>query len=225
MGEAEKVLKELRRASEKTDHVYVAFCYALTLYKRGQRGDLEEALRVLRGRRETYNDRLLPFVLAEYDYHPDKHDWQARARQALNDFTARCQDGAAVMDAQAVLCLLGEKGDAVNASQKLQQEPARFYTLRREPIWRCLRYNAGDLSADDLLQGAKGSRWNECLAHHYIAMTHLADGDRIGAKKHFDQVVETRATLWGTYDMSWVFQARLEKGSTWPPWIPEGRAK
>jgi tRNA A-37 threonylcarbamoyl transferase component Bud32/tetratricopeptide (TPR) repeat protein len=220
MGKEEEVLDELRRASEGTDHVYVTFCCALTLYRRGQRGDLEEALRVLRRRPGTYNDRLLPFVLAEYDYHPDKHDWQASARHALEDFTVRCQDGAAVMDAQAVLCLVGKKGDAVKASQKLQTEPARFYTLRRKPILWCLRYNAGDLSADDLLQRAKGSRWNECLAHHYIAMTHLADGDRMGAKKHFDQVVETRATLWGTYDMSWVFQARLKNDLTWPPWIP-----
>jgi tetratricopeptide (TPR) repeat protein len=225
MGKEEEVLEELGEASKNTEHIYVTFCYALTLYRRSQRGDLEEALRALQRRRETYNDRLLPFVLAEYDYHPDKHDWQARARQALEDFRARCQDGAAVMDAQAVLCLLGEKGDAVKASQKLQKEPARFYTLRREPIWRCLRYNAGDLSADDLLDGAKGSLWNECLAHHYIAMTHLADGDRIGAKKHFNQVIETRATLWGTYDMSWVFQARLKKDPTWPPWIPQRSPK
>jgi predicted Ser/Thr protein kinase/tetratricopeptide (TPR) repeat protein len=223
MGKEEEVLEELRRASEGTDHVYVTFCCALTLYRRCQRGDLEEALRVLRRRPGTYNDRLLPFVLAEYDYHPDKHDWQASARQALEDFTAQCQDGAAVMDTQAVLCLLGAKGDAVKASQKLQKERARFYTLRREPIWQCLRYNAGGLSADDLLQGAKGSRWNECLAHHYIAMTHLAHGDRIGAKKHFDQVVETRATLWGTYDMSWVFQHRLETDPNWPPWIRKGK--
>jgi tetratricopeptide (TPR) repeat protein len=225
MDREEEVLGELRRASEQTDHVYATFCCALTLYRRGQPGDLEEALRVLQKRPGTYNDRLLPFVLAEHDYQPDKHDWQARARQTLEDFTARCQDGAAVMDAQAVLCLLGEKAEAVKASQKLQKEPARFYTLRREPIWRCLRYNAGDLSADDLLQGAQGSRWNECLAHHYVAMTKLADGDRIGAKEHFDQVVETRATLWGTYDMSWVFRDRLAKDHTWPPWIPEGRAK
>jgi tetratricopeptide (TPR) repeat protein len=225
MGKEEEVLEDLRRASEGTDHVYVTFCCALTLYRRGQRGDLEEALRVLR-RRPGYNDRLLPFVLAEYDYHPDKHDWQASARQALEDFKARCQDGAAVMDSQAVLCLLGKKAEAVEANKALlNEQPSRFYTLRRKPLLRCLEYNAGELSADDLLRGAEGSLWDQCLAHHYIAMTHLADGDRIGAKKHFDQVVETRATLWGTYDMSWVFQARLEKDPTWPPWIPRGPPK
>jgi hypothetical protein len=216
-GEAEKVLKELRQASEQTDHVYVTFCYALTLYRRGQPGDLVEALRVLEKHRGTYSDRLRPFVLAEHDW-PDKHDWPARARKAVADFTASSQDGAAVMSAQTVLCLLGDKRDAIKASQKLQQEPepGRFYTLRREPILRCLRYNAGELAADDLVRGAKGSRWDECLAHFCVAMTKLAEGDRNGAKEQFDAVVETRAFLWGSYDMSWVFQARLATDPAWP---------
>jgi serine/threonine protein kinase len=224
MGKEEEVLDELRRASEGTDHVYVTFCCALTLYRRGQRGDLEEALRVLRRRPGTYNDRLLPFVLAEHDY-GNRPDWPAGARNALTDFAKKCQDGAAVMDAHAVLYLLGKKGEVVEASNALLKQEDRFYTLRRDPIWRCVEYNAGKLPADELLQKAEGSQWDQCLAHHYIAMTHLADGDRIGAKKHFDQVVETRATLWGTYDMSWVFLSRLEKDPTWPPWIQKGRAK
>src|SRR5262249_34393324 len=32
----EEVLEELHGASDQTDHVYVTFCYALTLYRRGQ---------------------------------------------------------------------------------------------------------------------------------------------------------------------------------------------
>src|SRR5262249_50757188 len=47
MKREEEVLEELRRASEKTDHVYVTSCCALTLYRRGQPGDIEEALHVL----------------------------------------------------------------------------------------------------------------------------------------------------------------------------------
>jgi hypothetical protein len=221
VGREEEILEELRQASEKTDHVYVTFCYALTLYRRGQRSDLGKALRVLQRRSETYNDRLLPFVLAEYDYHPDRHDWRAGARQALKEFTARCQDGAAVMDSQAVLYLLGEKQEAVKASQKLQKEQGRFYLLRRDPILRCLSFNAGELSADELIRGAEGSRWDQCLAHYYVAMTKLAEGDREAAKEHFDKVVKTRAFNWGPYDMSWVFQARLADDPNWPPWIPK----
>jgi tetratricopeptide (TPR) repeat protein len=216
--EKEEVLDELRQASEKTDHVYVTFCYALTLYRRGKPGDFEEALRVLGQSHRTYNDRLRPFVLAEHDYRA-KLDWPASAQQALKDFAAHCQDGAAIMDSLAVLCLLDKKEDAVKASEALLEQPNRFYTLRREPILWCLKYNAGKLSEDELLKRVEPSRWNQCLAHYYVAMTKLAKGDREGAREHFDKVIETRAFLWGAYDMSWVFQARL-KDPNWPPWIP-----
>jgi hypothetical protein len=224
MGREEDVLEELRLASERTGHVYVTFCYAVTLYRRGRPGDFEEALRVLPTGPGSYNSRLRSFVLAELD-HPDKHNWPARARKAYEDFEAQAKDGAAVMDTQMVLNLLGKKGDAVQASKALLKQPEKFYTLRREPILRCLRYNAGELSEDDLVRGAEGSRWDQCLAHYYVAMTKLAEGDRKGAQEHFDKVIKTRAFLWGTYDMSWVFQARLAKDANWPPWISKGPEK
>jgi hypothetical protein len=124
------------------------------------------------------------------------------------------------------LLLLGEKkGDAVKASKALLEQKERFYSLRRKPILRCLRFKAGELPADDLIQGAKGSQWDQCLAHYFVAMTKLAEGDREGAKEHLDKVVKTRAFLWGAYDLSWVFQARLAKDASWPPWIQKGRAK
>jgi tetratricopeptide (TPR) repeat protein len=224
VGREEEALEELRLASERTDHVYVTFCYALTLYRRSGPGDLEKALRVLEKKRGTYNDRLLPFVLAEHDYR-NTDNWPARAREAAKDFAERVQDEAAAMDTQAVLCLLGKKEDYVRASRELQKRPSIFYTLRSEPLLACLRYNAGDLPANELIDGAKGSRWNQCLAHYYVAMTKLAEGNRKAAEEHFDKVVKTRAFQWGPYDMSWVFQARLAKDPTWPRWISKGRAK
>jgi serine/threonine protein kinase len=221
VGREEEVLDELRRASKDTGHVSANFCCALALYRRGKPGDFEEALRVLENRPGTYNDRLLPFVLAEHDY-PNKHNWPARARKASEDFAATAQDGLAVMNAQTVvLCLLGKKGAAVEASKALLKRQDLFYTLRREPILRSVCYNAGELSADELLGRAGRSRWDQCLAHYYIAMMKLAEGDRNGAKEHFDKAVKTRAWGWGEYDLSWVFLSRLEKDPTWPPWIPE----
>jgi hypothetical protein len=56
-------------------------------------------------------------------------------------------------------------------------------------------------------------------------MTKLAERDRKGTQEHFDKVIKIRALLWGPYDMSWVFQARLAKDRTWPGWISKGRAK
>jgi hypothetical protein len=54
-------------------------------------------------------------------------------------------------------------------------------------------------------------------------MTKLAEGDRHAAREHIDKSIKTRATGWGAYDMSWVFQARL-KDRDWPPWISKGPA-
>jgi hypothetical protein len=221
VGRQKEVLDELRRASKDTDHVYVNFCCALTLYWRGKPGDFEEALSVLKGK---YNNRLRPFVLAEHDY-PDKHDWPARALKASEDFAATAKDGAAIMEAQSVLCLLGKKGDAVKASKALQKRKDLFYTLRPEPLLRCLDYNAGDITADKLLKGAGSSRWDQCLAHYSIAMTKLAKGDRNGAKEHFEKAVKTRAWGWGEYDLSWVFLDRLVSDPSWPPRNPKERAK
>jgi hypothetical protein len=123
------------------------------------------------------------------------------------------------MYSQTVLYLLGRKEDAVKASKALLKHPERFSELRREPILRCLRYQAGELSADKLLKEAGRSQWDQCLAHYSVAMTKLAEGDREGAQEHFDKVVKTRAFGWGAYQRSWVFLARLKNDPTWPPWI------
>jgi tetratricopeptide (TPR) repeat protein len=219
VGKEEEVLDELREASKNTEHVNVTSCCALTLYRRG---DLKEAFEVLARRRDTYTDRLLPFVLAELDY-PDKHDWQARALKASENYAARTQDWAAVMDAQSIHSMLGDKTKAVEVNKALLKQPDRFYTLRADPIRRCVQYNAGELEEDKLLEAAGHSRWDHCLAHFNIAMTKLAEGDRKGAKEHFNEAVKTRAWGWGEYDLSWVLHDRLEKDHKWPPWIPQGR--
>src|SRR5262249_37585384 len=110
--------------------------------------------------------------------------------------------------------------EAVEASKALLKQPERIFSLRREPILRCLRYTAGLLSEKQLLKDAEGSRWNQCMAHYYIAMTKLAEEGRQGAEENSDNVVKTRAYGWGEYEMSWVFLARLKKDPTWPQWIP-----
>jgi hypothetical protein len=221
VGKEEEVLEELREASKNTEHVNVTSYCALALYRRG---DLKEAFEVLDRRRGTYTDRLLPFVLAELDY-PDKHDWPARALKASEDYAARTQDWAAVMDAQGIHSMLGDKRKAVEVNKALLKQPNRFYTLRADPIIRCVQYNAGELTEDKLLKAARRSQWDRCLAHYNIAMTELANGHRKEAKDHFYKAKKTRASGWGEYDLSWVFFDRLEKDPNWPPRIPDGRAK
>ena len=63
------------------------------------------------------------------------------------------------------------------------------------------------------------------LAHYSIGMKTLCEGQRVEAHAHFEKVVKTRAFIWGTYDLSWVFEARLAKDPNWPPWIRPKLAK
>jgi serine/threonine protein kinase len=205
---AEKVLDELQLASEKTEHTYVAFCYALTLYRRGKPDDLTEARRVLEKKPGRSHSRLRLFVLAEHD------------GRALPVVLGQGQAPDSALSDQTVLCLLGKKEEAVKACKELREHPELFYTLRGDSIKRCVDYHAGGLTEEELVKAAEGSQWNQCMAHYHIGMRKLAEGDRAAARGHFDKAVTARAFYWTTYDMSWVFLARLKNDPTWPQWIP-----
>src|SRR5204862_328604 len=114
--------------------VNVTYCYLLALYRRG---DFAEALRVLDKPRGCNADCLKLFLLAEAGQ-PEA------ARQAFAAYRGRYQDGWALMDAATVFRLLGDEPAAVKAFQGLQKEEGRFPFLLREPLLRCLKYNAGE---------------------------------------------------------------------------------
>ncbi len=65
---------------------------------------------------------------------------------------------------------------------------------------------------------AGASRWKLFHAHYLLGLFRLAEGDRLGAKKHFRKAVDTRA-VWA-FDWAWsrMFLHRLENDCTWPPW-------
>src|SRR5262249_33402075 len=67
-----EVVGELRRATARTDHAYVAFYLALTLYRQGR---LSEALTVLKGRSSWCGELLR--ILAEAE--SQKPGWRERA--------------------------------------------------------------------------------------------------------------------------------------------------
>ena len=212
VGREADLLEELRRASEQTEHVYVAFYYALTLY---QRGEINETLRVLDNKHGCCSDCLRLFALAE-----DRNDrGRLRVKEAYKDLTGRYQDGPTLMTAQTVLRLLGENQAAVEACRELREHPGWFPVLLGKQQLQFLNYNAGELSAEDLETAAKGSLWDQAQAHYFIGMTKLSDGDRVGASEHFRKAVATRAFFFNTFDLSWAFLARLEKDPTWPSWI------
>jgi hypothetical protein len=59
----------------------------------------------------------------------------------------------------------------------------------------------------------------QVFVHTEIGLFQLADGDRAGAREHFQKAVETHTI--GAYVWAWsrMFLERLKNDSAWPPWI------
>ena len=73
---------------------------------------------------------------------------------------------------------------------------------------------------DYLSKGLAGSRWTQCDAHFYVALDRLAQGDRTGAREHFQKALATRVFGSREYEQSRLFLQRMDQDPTWPRWIP-----
>src|SRR5262245_14355457 len=121
-------------------------------------------------------------------------------QNGLPDETMRCRSatvkGNLSLYPQTVLRLLGRKEEAIRASLDLRDHGPRQPNWRLGWYHRLLDYNCGLLSAEDLLKAAGPSRLNRCEAHFFIGLTVLADGDRAGARDHFQKAVATRVFIY-----------------------------
>ena len=107
--------------------------------------------------------------------------------------------------------------------------PRKHVRVKR-PQWldvvdyhRLLGYNRGGLQAEELLQKAGGSKWNECEANYFIALDFLGEGDRLGARRHFKKSVDTHVYHYFAYQWSRAFLTRMDNDSSWPLWIEVAR--
>jgi lipoprotein NlpI len=143
-----------------------------------------------------------------------------RALKAYQRTAARYPDGFTRLFSQSVLRLLGRKADAAAASLECRKQASKE-TARAWPLWwqRMLDYNCGSVSADELLVACQ-DRFAQCVAHYFIALTKLAEGDRPGARAHFRKAIATRYYPSVYYALSRTFLLRLEQDPRWPPWIP-----
>jgi hypothetical protein len=74
-----------------------------------------------------------------------------------------------------------------------------------------------------LLVAAGSSRLNRCEAHFFIGMSLLADGDRAGARTHFQRSVDTHVFWYVDHCWSRAFLSRLDADPHWPRWIPPNK--
>jgi tetratricopeptide (TPR) repeat protein len=190
------------------------FRQALMLYRQA---DYEKALAVAdrgvaRGGGLARVER--GFILAEMD------DGERRAWAAFKDAEASNDLGYFRLCAAAIPLLLGRKADAVQASLKVRADP----TVPVPPWYkgwyhRYLDYLCDQISEDELIRAAGRCRPMLCEAHFQIGLRHLAEGDRDGARDHFQKCDETRVFLYWDHKWARAFRDRLAQDRTWPQWV------
>jgi hypothetical protein len=82
------------------------------------------------------------------------------------------------------------------------------------------RYGAGKITEEKLLRERAGdSRLHRCEGHFYVALHHLARGDKRRAKCHFKEAVKTRVFFYIEHELAGVFLDRMKDDPDWPAWI------
>jgi hypothetical protein len=82
------------------------------------------------------------------------------------------------------------------------------------------KYLAGSLTEAELLESRGKSRLLLCGAHHVIGLVRLSDGDRAGAREHFQKALDTKFYAHTLYPYARAYLARLKRDPEWPKWIP-----
>jgi tetratricopeptide (TPR) repeat protein len=211
VGDEEAAFEEARRAVAQHDNAISNYLYVLGLYLRA---DFPKALETLERRRSRsgMHHASWGYILAELP------DGPARALAAYRDAAKTVKRGKALYP-QTVLRLLARKAEAIRASLELRDHGPREPNWRHGWYHRLLDYNCGLLAAEDLLKAAGPSRYNRCEAHFFIGLTLLADGDRAGARDHFQKAVATRVLTYFEYNWSRAFLTRMDNDPKWPRWI------
>jgi len=117
-----------------------------------------------------------------------------------------------------LLFLLGKPNQA--------RETARNYlsTIQVSKYWEFprdeLKYLAGLIPENELLEAAGNSARDRGLAHHLIGIRRLAAGDRAGAREYFEKSAATTVFHWGEVGWSRVWAARMKRDPEWPNWLP-----
>jgi tetratricopeptide (TPR) repeat protein len=212
-----------RKGYQEAENAMTRYIYVLSLY---EQGEFEKALEVIErvGGSGEVSSRdatsggglhwMRPFILAEL------RDGPSRALQAYRENCELFTKGYLAIFNQAMLLFLGRREEAMAASRELRKHPERLTDLRREHMLRILDYCGGVIPEEELLKAEAGSRWNQCEAHFYVAFDRLAQGDRAGARKHFEKTLAPGVSGFLEYELSRLFLKRMDRDPTWPRWIP-----
>jgi tetratricopeptide (TPR) repeat protein len=211
VGKEDAALELLKEASAREETKELVTQYALALYRKNQ---VKEALGVLDESRQPENlagQMLRIMLMAEEpeigrDKAYDSYLQLAarRERETGSKFT--------FPGATAALLFLGKKQKAAefvrdggfSAGLGMDQNPLAKY-LEGGP-------------EEEYMKSGWGSRF-ACLNHYLAGLVHLSEGDRNGAREHFQKSVDTHFYGHIVYPYARVFLERLEAKPGWPRWI------
>jgi tetratricopeptide (TPR) repeat protein len=200
IGDGEAALAELDRASRRPETSDLVTQYALALYERNRD---DEARRVLDERLKPENSagQMLRIILCAEQSGPDR----AYQRYLEMARTREADGGKASVYEISGLKLLGKKKEAADLADSIFNLPPG---------------TSASTSAAQLLQNAGTSRLKLCTSHYLVGLERLMDGDRAGARDHFQKALDTRIYTHNTYPYARTFLARMDRDREWPKWIP-----
>jgi tetratricopeptide (TPR) repeat protein len=213
----EEQFRAVRLAAEASSNVNIKNIYAVALCRDGR---FAEALRVLNERAwpELWGDELRVYVLAEL--YPHDLDVALKAaeenRERHRAYVQLEQTYGEVDGFRHLLCLLGQKAKAVasyrEALQNLQPDAEGRHR-------RVLEFGSGKISEDDLLK-MEGDDYFKFKNTSSAAYFRLADGDRDGARKLFEQATKHYLFLNFNHELNMLILCRMNQDPNWPSWIP-----
>jgi len=214
IGDTARALDAARRSLDASRSPLVAWCAALQLYGQSRLAEARQCLE--RGRESDLpGDLLRVLILAES---PDGQ------RLALQEYDKLCRkyplEGPNGHFCSMIGLLLGQKELAQSALERYGTNPGAKSETTKGFRKAEAQFVRGELSEDNFLAKAGNSRFGQLVAHYEIGISRLAAGHRKSAREHLRKAVATRAFWIIDYNWSVAFLSRLEKDSTWPPWIP-----
>ena len=214
-GDDDGILRVLQESGRQNEGNHTDFYPPYVLYRRKL---YEEALKAAHAGRSagSVQDQISQVILLATMRRTDE------ARQVL-------QQALDIPRAQSVAVLfgfwylLGPKGEIDPVG------PARYKLAKgidTIPDWRggwyrdLLRYNAGELTTEELIAKAGGSRMNQCEGFFYAGLHKLHERKRSEAKEWFQKSVDTGVFIYDEYLWSRAFLACIDDPK-WMPWLDE----
>jgi hypothetical protein len=184
-------------------NVRVRDSYAWLLY---ERGEADKAFQVIGNVGGTYQDFARAVFVAELP------DGLRRARTI-------CDAMPNSMIASLALFLLGEKKAALKLLRDFRPNESHDNGVLFAKLADYMK-NPDEATRKSLQEVASRNKGFQIFLHTTLGLRQLAEGDRSGARQHFQKGVAVRQPYW-LPNSDWVraFLVRMQKDPTWPRWI------